>query len=645
MANFAGPIDFAIQTALPIERDAVLRLIEDHCTIQDDPRSPTYYGGYVKIPGKDERYKVVVVMQPEMANLVAATIATKMIADWQPKYLIMVGIAGGVRKKNIGRGDIVVANFCHYYELEKIQSKGKQLRIQQFRSSRILYDRALAYNSDQWHNDIRADDPKTWFKNDPPKVHFGPIASGEKVIANKSFLNELVSQCPQLLAVAMEGAGVAQATAHCGDSISFIEIRGICDFADEKKDDTWQLRAANAVAAYTIGLLRSRPVPPSQLPLPQSVDQERLLKLQQMLDGSGGMPMDKHKLVAIANNCLPDFKTYSIPTDCQELKCLLNFLGNQIGRLTGGQVPLLCFVNHLIHLVKSSTLKDDLKQWIKTVGKDCFGLTPDEIEKLLESKPFLEKSSANHQQTLPPVLSIVLEPDNEQEIIAKAWFKEESKPLMTANLKRETWKEEISSKLKILIETELYDDLQNAVDPLTIEFFLPIDWLCDDIERLTLENCDPIGVDYRIIIRSQERLKNKAWHGNWHRHWNRCQGILQSAPNTCVAWLESPAQNLRSLLDENKLFFVLTFVPEPGFLTKSIKAGMPLALYARQTTEEVSQKLKTLLSCNRLEELPELVRCERQTTWENSEQLGYFSLFWDNPERLPYKVRKLQTPT
>ena len=59
----------------------------------------------------------------------------------------------------------------------------------------------------------------------------------------------------------MEGAGVARATAQQPHPPPFIEVRGICDYANEQKNDDWQPFAAEAAAAFTVGLLRSRPYP------------------------------------------------------------------------------------------------------------------------------------------------------------------------------------------------------------------------------------------------------------------------------------------------------------------------------------------------------------------------------------------------
>ena len=55
-----GPIDFAIITALKLERDAVLRrLDEGYEQVQEDEEPLTYYYGHITIPSSGERYSVV----------------------------------------------------------------------------------------------------------------------------------------------------------------------------------------------------------------------------------------------------------------------------------------------------------------------------------------------------------------------------------------------------------------------------------------------------------------------------------------------------------------------------------------------------------------------------------------------------------
>lgn len=257
------PIDFAIVTALQIERDAVRCRLDHHEIIQEDLDPQTYYYGHVDIPGSEERYSVVVAMCLGMGNGEAVATTMRVIQRWQPANIIVVGIGGGVAGK-VALGDVVVAELCHYYELRKRTPNGEERRRpQQFISNRVLLGRAQAYEATSWREDIRVERPGDDTGIQQPQVHFGVIASGEKVIADEKVLDDLLWENDKILAVAMEGAGVARAVAHQDPTPRFLEIRGVSDFANHTKSDDWQLYAANAAVAFTVGLLRSRPIRPS----------------------------------------------------------------------------------------------------------------------------------------------------------------------------------------------------------------------------------------------------------------------------------------------------------------------------------------------------------------------------------------------
>ena len=80
-----GPVDFAIVTALRVERDAMLRHLEEPRTISapGDPRQ--YHRGKVSIPGSSAAYQVVLFCMNDAGNVLAATETTALIHRWQPK--------------------------------------------------------------------------------------------------------------------------------------------------------------------------------------------------------------------------------------------------------------------------------------------------------------------------------------------------------------------------------------------------------------------------------------------------------------------------------------------------------------------------------------------------------------------------------
>ena len=98
-----GATDFGIITALKVERQAVVRRLDDRKKIQDDHDPATYYTGLVNILGSDDRYEVVVVELEDMGNDEAAAATTRLIHRWHPQMVLMVGVAGG-RRQDRSRG-------------------------------------------------------------------------------------------------------------------------------------------------------------------------------------------------------------------------------------------------------------------------------------------------------------------------------------------------------------------------------------------------------------------------------------------------------------------------------------------------------------------------------------------------------------
>lgn len=260
------PVDFAIIAALPVERAALVKRVEDVEKVQIDGEPLTFYVGSVTVPGEGKPFTVVVTQLLEMGNADAGITTTRVIQRWKPRNVLMVGIAGGVTS-NAMLGDVAVAHYAYYYEPAKLAAEGIEHRGRQFNCDLLLYGRAQHYEAAEWKSDIQAARPDTT-GGEPklPQVRFGPIACGDKVVANLEELADIRQQCPKMIAVAMEGAGVAKAVLSEGGPVRYLEIRGISDYAGPDKHDGWHEYAANAAAAFTIGFLRSRPFPPGPPP-------------------------------------------------------------------------------------------------------------------------------------------------------------------------------------------------------------------------------------------------------------------------------------------------------------------------------------------------------------------------------------------
>lgn len=112
-----------------------------------------------------------------------------------------------------------------------------------------------------------------------PRVFIGPIASANTLLKDARLRDELRDRF-HVKAFEMEGAGVADATWDMG--ASYLVIRGICDYGDANKADTWQEYAAVAAAGYMRALLQSLPASPARpdAPVPPAEDSGTMPNLE-----------------------------------------------------------------------------------------------------------------------------------------------------------------------------------------------------------------------------------------------------------------------------------------------------------------------------------------------------------------------------
>lgn len=119
-----------------------------------------------------------------------------------------------------------------------------------------LYKRP-SEEDDILHDD---DDQIVPFPNDGgregfPKVFHGKIASANILLKDKTVRRNLHKAGAR--AAEMEASGVADAA--WNHAVGYFVVRGICDYGDIYKCDTWQAYAALAAAAYTRALIEKLP--------------------------------------------------------------------------------------------------------------------------------------------------------------------------------------------------------------------------------------------------------------------------------------------------------------------------------------------------------------------------------------------------
>lgn len=297
--------------ALPKELTAVRAMLDEtHPDLPQPPADPNTY-----CLGRIGEHNVVIASLPkgEIGNNCSASVATRLLATFpQVRFGLMVGIGGGVpsEENDIRLGDVVVSSpvGTHggvvQWDFGKAAKGGRFERTGALNTSPRLLRTAIAklesthqmsdsrvpeyianmlqkypklkrfaertalvdvlFDANHDHVDEGGDCSRCDSKraiNRPPRedefvVHYGAIASGNKVVKDGAMRDQISRDLGGVLCFEMEAAGMM-------NEFPCLVIRGICDYADSHKNKKWQEYAAVTAAAFAKELINF--IPQSQV--------------------------------------------------------------------------------------------------------------------------------------------------------------------------------------------------------------------------------------------------------------------------------------------------------------------------------------------------------------------------------------------
>jgi nucleoside phosphorylase len=168
-----------------------------------------------------------------------------------PSYVIMAGTAFGIDSERQSIGDILVSKQLMLYDLQRVGTEDGKVKLIQ-RGDRPHASSSLI--SRFRSADIYWDDSKF-------KVHSGLILSGEKLVDNIDFRDQLREFEPEAIGGEMEGAGLYAA---CEDArVDWILVKSVCDWADGRKAQDKEARqhiAAHNAAVFVLYILQHAPL-------------------------------------------------------------------------------------------------------------------------------------------------------------------------------------------------------------------------------------------------------------------------------------------------------------------------------------------------------------------------------------------------
>ena len=318
VSDLKGQVDFAIITMRDDEFSAVLkRFPADY--IAEGERE---YNISVVPYSNSEQYLVAVTRCPQ-GNSQSQAIASDIIRDLDPQWLVLVGIAGAVPEYEFTLGDVIIARKLADFTVGAAIYPNKQEWAggggwMAESVGRIVDNLIARPELEGWNNEdsigikrppvdlkeenfIGSDDWKKKVKK-ILEYHFGSqsqlrlpkpttatIASSGDLIKDSNLVEQWLNTARDLKAVEMELPGVYTAARTRYREYPVLAIRGISDIVGFKRDPGWTRYACESAAAFANAFIKQRkPIEPRKKKhRPKSTSQTPWKSMVKILDSNG----------------------------------------------------------------------------------------------------------------------------------------------------------------------------------------------------------------------------------------------------------------------------------------------------------------------------------------------------------------------
>jgi nucleoside phosphorylase/tetratricopeptide (TPR) repeat protein len=246
--------DVLLVTVTDIETEVLLETAK-RLTSRDYKERPGQHKTYFDL-GMIGGVRVFAVRSEMGADTVGGSLLTvrNAIEEVKPSAIIMVGIAFGVNPRKQKIGEVLVAKQLQPYELQRVGTT-------EAGTPRITWRGDKAHCSEKLLDRLRT----TRLRWKKANVDFGPVLSGDKLIDNLDFRDQLLTMAGEAIGGEMEGGGLYVA---CQQSkVDWVLVKAICDWADGKKGVRKKQRqktAAQNAAEFVIEMLTSGRLAESQ---------------------------------------------------------------------------------------------------------------------------------------------------------------------------------------------------------------------------------------------------------------------------------------------------------------------------------------------------------------------------------------------
>jgi nucleoside phosphorylase len=305
LESFRGKIDFAV---ISIREDEFLAVLERFAPDRHAMGNQRYEIGTVRT-NSGGHYTVAAVRCVEQGQGYAQKVATDLISDLEPRWLLVVGIGGAVPSMDFTLGDVVCATRVHNFSIRAVKEGAPDAysagggpmhpEIQRLLASlpAIVMRELVGWNSlealgtskptlrvpgpssDKYYGDEKwkAELRRTLLNHFPkdraprsPLVTSRSVATSDALVKSTDLLSGWQEYARDVAAVEMELGGIFLAARQIHREYPILAIRGISDIVGFKREERWTKYACSTAAAFAYALLcagapfdaRVSPAPP-----------------------------------------------------------------------------------------------------------------------------------------------------------------------------------------------------------------------------------------------------------------------------------------------------------------------------------------------------------------------------------------------
>ncbi len=243
----------AVITALDEELDYLLDESFDWSGPCASDDGVTYRHGLI-----DGNWPVVATSSNSMGLTATAILTAKVLKEWAPKVVAMIGICAGRKGKGLKIGDVIVPTQTFHYQFGSFEEGAihRELRVENSDSQLIDIVNHIARRTNALEK-IKRTLPRGFRR---PRTELqcrtGPMASADLIVKDVEKFGEAIEADRKTIAVEMESYAFMKA-ARLARTRWVIVAKSVSDYADSEKGDDLREYAKYTSTMFSLELIRS----------------------------------------------------------------------------------------------------------------------------------------------------------------------------------------------------------------------------------------------------------------------------------------------------------------------------------------------------------------------------------------------------